>query len=50
MIGELRGPFRPEFLNRVDNVVAFKPLTEPEIERIVELMSTTCGTASPSGT
>ncbi len=35
---ELRGHFRPEFLNRVDDVVIFKPLTEPEIERIVELM------------
>ena len=30
--------FRPEFLNRVDDIVLFKPLTEPEIERIVELM------------
>jgi ATP-dependent Clp protease ATP-binding subunit ClpB len=29
---------RPEFLNRVDDIVLFKALTEPEIERIVELM------------
>ena len=36
--GELRRHFRPEFLNRVDDIVLFKPLTEPEIERIVELM------------
>jgi ATP-dependent Clp protease ATP-binding subunit ClpB len=34
----LRRHFRPEFLNRVDDIVLFKPLTEPEIERIVELM------------
>ncbi len=31
-------PVRPEFLNRVDDIVLFKPLTEPEIERIVDLM------------
>jgi ATP-dependent Clp protease ATP-binding subunit ClpB len=37
-MGELRRHFRPEFLNRVDDIVLFKPLTRPEIERIVELM------------
>ena len=36
-MGELRGHFRPEFLNRVDEIVLFKPLTLAEIERIVEL-------------
>ena len=36
-MGELRGHFRPEFLNRVDEIVLFKPLTLEEIERIVEL-------------
>jgi len=35
---ELRAHFRPEFLNRVDDIVMFKALTESEIERIVELM------------
>jgi ATP-dependent Clp protease ATP-binding subunit ClpB len=35
---ELRGRFRPEFLNRVDDIVLFKPLTRREIERIVDLM------------
>ena len=34
---ELRVHFRPEFLNRVDDIVLFKPLTLPEIERIVDL-------------
>jgi ATP-dependent Clp protease ATP-binding subunit ClpB len=34
---ELRGHFRPEFLNRVDDLVLFKPLTLAEIERIVDL-------------
>jgi ATP-dependent Clp protease ATP-binding subunit ClpB len=38
VMGELRRHFRPEFLNRVDDIVLFKPLTESEIERIVELM------------
>ena len=37
-MAELRRHFRPEFLNRVDDIVLFKPLTEPEIERIVELL------------
>jgi ATP-dependent Clp protease ATP-binding subunit ClpB len=34
----LRNHFRPEFLNRVDETVLFKPLTLTEIERVVELM------------
>jgi ATP-dependent Clp protease ATP-binding subunit ClpB len=38
VMGELRRHFRPEFLNRVDDIVLFTPLTEPEIERIVDLM------------
>jgi ATP-dependent Clp protease ATP-binding subunit ClpB len=38
VLSELRRHFRPEFLNRVDDIVLFKSLTEPEIERIVELM------------
>ncbi|HEX8758919.1 MAG TPA: ATP-dependent chaperone ClpB [Pseudonocardiaceae bacterium] len=35
---ELRRHFRPEFLNRIDDVVLFKPLTLPEIERVVDLL------------
>ncbi|MDF5757973.1 ATP-dependent chaperone ClpB [Spongiactinospora sp. TRM90649] len=38
VMAELRAAFRPEFLNRVDEIVLFRPLTEPEIERIVDLM------------
>jgi ATP-dependent Clp protease ATP-binding subunit ClpB len=34
----MRGHFRPEFLNRLDDIVVFRPLAEPEIERIVDLM------------
>jgi ATP-dependent Clp protease ATP-binding subunit ClpB len=37
VMAELREQFRPEFLNRVDDVVLFKPLTHEEIERIVDL-------------
>jgi ATP-dependent Clp protease ATP-binding subunit ClpB len=37
VMAELRGHFRPEFLNRVDEIVLFKPLTLKEITRIVEL-------------
>jgi ATP-dependent Clp protease ATP-binding subunit ClpB len=38
VFAELRARFRPEFLNRVDDIVLFKPLSPTEIERIVELM------------
>jgi ATP-dependent Clp protease ATP-binding subunit ClpB len=37
VMADLREHFRPEFLNRVDEIVLFKPLTLTEIERIVEL-------------
>jgi len=38
VMNELHKWFRPEFLNRVDETVLFKPLTLPEIEQIVELL------------
>jgi ATP-dependent Clp protease ATP-binding subunit ClpB len=38
ILAEMRSHFRPEFLNRLDEIVVFKPLTQPEIERIVDLM------------
>ena len=34
----LRSSFRPEFLNRIDETVLFKPLTVEEIQRIIELL------------
>jgi ATP-dependent Clp protease ATP-binding subunit ClpB len=37
VMAELRAHFRPEFLNRVDEIVLFKPLTFEEIEHIVDL-------------
>ena len=36
----LRGHFRPEFLNRVDEVVLFKPLLKEEIKLIIDLLLT----------
>jgi ATP-dependent Clp protease ATP-binding subunit ClpB len=38
VLAQMRAAFRPEFLNRLDDIVLFKPLTRPEIERIVDLM------------
>jgi ATP-dependent Clp protease ATP-binding subunit ClpB len=38
VMAELRDHFRPEFLNRVDDVVLFKPLTLDDIKRIVEIL------------
>ena len=38
VLAELRGHFRPEFLNRVDDVVLFKPLSRDEIKQIVNLL------------
>jgi ATP-dependent Clp protease ATP-binding subunit ClpB len=38
VMAEMRGYFRPEFLNRLDDIVLFKPLTPAETERIVDLM------------
>jgi ATP-dependent Clp protease ATP-binding subunit ClpB len=37
VMGDLRDHFRPEFLNRVDDIIMFKPLTLAEIEQIVDL-------------
>jgi len=39
IMADLRGHFRPEFLNRVDEVVLFKPLQRGEIEQIVVLLT-----------
>ncbi len=39
VMSELRTHFRPEFLNRVDDIVLFKPLTRREVEQIVGLLT-----------
>jgi ATP-dependent Clp protease ATP-binding subunit ClpB len=38
VMAELRGHFRPEFLNRIDDVVLFKPLTLSQIEFVVDML------------
>lgn len=40
VLGELRAHFRPEFLNRVDDIVVFSPLGREQIQDIVELQFT----------
>ena len=35
---ELKRSFRPEFLNRIDEVIVFEPLTEDDVKQIVDLM------------
>ena len=38
VMNDLRGHFRPEFLNRLDEIIMFKPLTKDNITHIVDLM------------
>ncbi len=38
VMGDLRGHFRPEFLNRLDEIIMFKPLTKDNIGKIIDLM------------
>ncbi len=38
IMGELKKVFRPELLNRIDEVIVFHKLTKPEITTIVDLM------------
>lgn len=40
VMGELRGTFRPEFLNRVDDIIVFKRLTKSEIREIAKRLLT----------
>ena len=38
VMSELRGHFRPEFLNRLDEIIMFKPLTKGNIGNIITLL------------
>ena len=40
LLEELRKAFRPEFLNRVDEIVVFDPLTREELAQVVDLLLT----------
>jgi ATP-dependent Clp protease ATP-binding subunit ClpB len=37
VLDELRGKFKPEFLNRIDDTVVFRPLTKESLRRIVDV-------------
>ena len=38
VMNELRGHFRPEFLNRLDEIIMFKPLSPSDIQSIVDIL------------
>ena len=38
VMGELRRAFRPEFLNRLDEIILFKPLTRENLNGIIEIL------------
>jgi len=38
LLNELKKTFRPEFLNRIDGIVVFHPLTKEQIRQIVDIM------------
>lgn len=38
VMNELRHGFKPEFLNRIDDIVLFKPLTREEVKQIIKLV------------
>jgi ATP-dependent Clp protease ATP-binding subunit ClpB len=37
VMNELKGRFKPEFLNRLDDVILFKPLSNAEIKKIIDI-------------
>lgn len=37
LLDEVKKTFKPEFINRVDDIIVFRPLTKEDLERIVEL-------------
>ena len=38
VLAELRQTFRPEFLNRIDDIIVFRPLTEQDIQEVARRM------------
>ena len=38
VMGELRRAFRPEFLNRLDEIIMFKPLTKENLSGIIDIL------------
>ena len=40
VMNDLKAHFRPEFLNRLDEIIMFKPLTKADITQIIDLLLT----------
>ena len=38
VMGDLKAHFRPEFLNRLDEIIMFKPLTKTNVRSIIDLL------------
>ncbi|MBR1803036.1 MAG: ATP-dependent Clp protease ATP-binding subunit [Clostridia bacterium] len=38
VMGELKRQFRPEFVNRIDEIIVFHKLTEDDVEQIIDIM------------
>ncbi len=50
LLEELRRAFKPEFLNRVDDTIVFRPLTREDLHKIVEIeMAEVCSRAQEQG-
>ena len=47
--GEPADYFKPEFINRIDEIVRFKPLSRDDLAIIVGIQLAGCGRAWPSG-
>ena len=47
-MAELRQTFRPEFLNRIDDIIVFRALTEQDIEEVTRrMLKTEAGRMEP---
>jgi ATP-dependent Clp protease ATP-binding subunit ClpB len=38
VLGELKNHFRPEFINRIDDIIVYNPLDKAMLEKIVDLL------------
>ena len=38
VMGELKKQFRPEFINRIDEIIVFHKLTDEDVKQIIEIM------------
>jgi ATP-dependent Clp protease ATP-binding subunit ClpA len=45
---ELKSYFRPEFLNRLDEIIVFRQLTKKEVKQIADIFLKVCGCGVPT--